>query len=285
MTRALLYTLCLWLTGCGLLYKNKFEGPGVKIYSNQDVQFVQDVGHKSLRICHEYQRLFNLSSKDIGTIRIILSGNSQSKDQSESTLGFYMGEFNYINIGTNVENVRKEPLLSEVLLHEIAHHFLITDYPDIVNKAWLNEGLAGVFEVTQFEDWNFEYPLFNPVLYEIVRSKNRDGAFKAILTLDWSDFHRQGTKEDNYAVAWSIAYYMIQNAFDRSLPLGDRIKMLYCLDNDELIKYEKEWQSYLRLFNEDKFLMDYAIDSMHYPLTASWAVREIARLREKVNKN
>jgi len=196
-----------------------------------------------------------------------------------------MGAFNYVNIATNEEGVCKEPLLSQVLLHEIGHHFLVTDYPHITDRVWLNEGLAGILEMAQFEDFHFEYPLFNPILFEIVdRHKSRSGLYKSVVTSDWDDFHKKDTKELNYAVAWSIVYYMLEYVLDRDMSLGDRIKALYTLDVDGLMKHEKGWQSFLRIFNEDKFLMDLAVDPTHHPLTAHWAVRELSRLRDKTKK-
>jgi hypothetical protein len=234
---------CLWLIGCGLFYKNKYEAPGIRIYSNQDVQFIQSVGDKCSRIRYEYQSLFRLSSKDIGTMNIILSGNNQSNDLTIGTLGFYISEFNYINIATNSEKVRQEPLLTEVLSHEISHHFLMTDYPGIADKVWLNEGLAGALEVTQFEGWQFKYCLFNPVLFQVIQNKPKADLYKKVISLSWSEFHSNETKELNYATAWSIVYYILEYGFDSNILLGDRIKALYVLGTDELMKYESGWES------------------------------------------
>ena len=95
-----------------------------------------------------------------------------------------------------------------MLLHEIAHHFLVNELPGISGKCWLNEGLAGNLEVGVIEKDRAEFPLLNPVLLkiaqrEITENKNRP-LLAELMQSDWKDFHNEETREMNYALSWSL---------------------------------------------------------------------------------
>ena len=89
---------------------------------------------------------------------------------SPSVLGYYVPLLNYICIDTSPHWARSETMLQQILLHEVAHHFVVTEYPAASRQCWLNEGLAGNLEMSLFEGARFEYPLLNPPLFQLAQA-------------------------------------------------------------------------------------------------------------------
>lgn len=256
--------LCLllllpWTIGCSLIYDHNVKGHGFIIHSNQDAKFVKMAATQISQIRQAYQQLFNLSSEELGTLTFYLKGTSTDDSQKADLLGYYVPFFEHIVIDTSIKRIREEPQLAVVLLHEISHHFIITDCPEANTRPWLNEGLAGVLETTLFQGWHFEYMLFNPVLFDWVRKPENNVVpddFKQALIANWSAFHNTERKIRNYAVSWSMCWYLLVHYLDQNLSLSERIKILYALEPDDIAKLAEGWHKFVMEFNENKYLVD-----------------------------
>lgn len=260
MKYAALLFLLFCCTGCSLFYDHNIKGHGFVIHSNQDAELTKMVKDKTTLIRHGYQQLFNLSNEELGTFSIFLRGGDSERIH---LLGYYVPVLDWIVIYTDVELVREEGQLTTILLHEIAHHFLVTDHPEISNIPWLNEGLAGVFEMSLFMGWHFEFQTFNPTLFDWVRREEHKVVpedMVRILTSDWSCFHKSEQKDRNYAVSWSVCWYLLNVYLDQDKPLGERIKIMYSLDPSELVKLAEGWHKFVMEFDEDEYLIDLVLN-------------------------
>lgn len=285
-TLFILALLCC-LTGCSLLYERTHEGLGFTIYSDQPEKVTNTVGQHIRLIRHAYQTLFNLSNHELPHLRLFLKGNGLDQERLEpgGTLGCYLKFFDWIIVNGQYPDVMDQ--IETVLLHELAHFFATTDYSEISERCWLNEGLAGVLECTLYERWHFEYMLFNPFLFESLCQHEwiTIENFEKTLKADWEQFNRPGDKSRHYAIAWSIAYYLLSSHLNQTKPLGERIKILYSLEEEEILKLAHAWKLYFTDYDSDKWLAELAKDpSPQRRLLRRWASDsiELRELKKKI---
>ena len=283
----LLLLAWLGLPGCGLFYKNSYEGPNFNLYSDRKPEFLAQVGAKVARIYEGYESLFGLSPDCLGTTTIILRGDDSDVvdyGYAPSLLGYYIPLFNYISIDTACVWTLEDKMLEQILLHEVSHHFIATEYSGASKECWLNEGLAGALEVTAFDEDSFEHPLLNPLLYQLARrvaySEPDVLNLKEFLALSWGQFHDKATKERNYALAWSVVYFLLAMHLPQDKPLGERIEELYHMDRAAIAALEKPWTAFLRGFDITRALVALAHDpTAERQLTSRWATTQVGNLK------
>ena len=279
--------LAFSLTGCSLVYRHSYLGPSFAIYSDRSPEFLSQVGKKVTRIYQGYERLFGLSETRLGFSTIVLQGTDSTVldyGYSPTLLGYYVPFFNYISVDTASVSTQSEEMLDQVLLHEIAHHFIATEFPRASQECWLNEGLAGGLEVTLFKEDHFEHPLFNPILFQIAQrtaySSPDSVSLKRLLDMSWSEFHRNEDKERNYALAWSMVYFLLERSLPVGVPLGKRLEALYTMDRAQIPALQSSWVSFLRGFDMAHHLLNFArSDAPERCLTSLWATRQLGSLR------
>ena len=160
-TRAAVAVLVSTVSGCSLIYDNRCSGDGFVVYSDRSPQFVAQVGKEVQLITDGFSRVFDMPRKDLGSLTIVLHGmDSNVVDYSHSPdlLGYYIPVINYISIDTSPIWSESDDLIGQVLLHEVAHHFIISLYSKASDECWLNEGLAGAFETTLYDQERMECP-------------------------------------------------------------------------------------------------------------------------------
>lgn len=277
----------LGLPGCALIYKNSYEGPSFRLYSDRKPEFLAQVGVKVARIYEGYEALFGLAANRLGTTTIVLRGDDSDVidyGYAPSLLGYYIPLFNYISIDTACAWTLGDEMLEQILLHEVSHHFIVTEYSGASQECWLNEGLAGALEVSAFDEDSFEHPLFNPLLYQLARriaySDPEVLDLKEFLALSWGQFHDKSTKERNYALAWSIVYFLLEMHLPREKPLGQRIEEIYNMDRTAIAALERPWIAFLRGFDLTRALVELARDpSPERRLTSRWATSQVGNLK------
>jgi hypothetical protein len=283
------------VSGCGMLYENSFDGPSFTLYSDRNPEYLSQVGVKVERIYEGFQDVFHLSKRDLGNTTIVLEGDDSNVidyGYSPSLLGYYIPLFNFISVDTACAWAQGEAMLEQILLHEVSHHFIVTEFPAASQECWLNEGLAGALEVSLFDRSKFECALLNPLLFQVAQraahSSPKEIELSKFLELSWSEFHDQESKERNYALAWSIVYYLLERQMDRSRPIGDRIQELYRLDRKVIAELEPGWIAFLRGFDLAGSLLRLSRlseeDALPWPgalgkLTARWAVEQMGTVR------
>lgn len=294
MTLTRLSRVCAWalltsLPGCGLFYENSYEGESFTIYSDRSDTFVSRVGQDVEKIYGGYEQLFGVESRDLGRTKIILEGDGtevaeDEDDSSSNVLGYYVPLLNYISVDTTRRWARSEVMLQQVLLHEIAHHFIVTEHPGASRQCWLNEGLAGTLEVTLFEQDHFEYPLFNMPLFLLAQRAARENpklSLNNFVSMNWHEFHDSEEKEIHYALAWSVVYFILEHHLPHQQSLGDRFESLYDMaEGADLAQLETDWRQFLIGFDSAGYLLQLASrQESRDRLTSRWAVVQLGASR------
>ena len=273
-------------SGCGLFSKNHLRGPEFTLHSDRSPEFLARVAEKTARIYRGFEELFELSPDRLGRTAIVLEGEETDiidQRYAPDILGYYIPLLNYISIDT-APCSQDDAMLEQVLLHEVAHHFIVTEWPPASGECWLNEGLAGALEVTVFEGARFEHPLVNPVLYQLAReeafARNGKVSLGDLIEMSWSRFHRREDKERNYALAWSAVYFLLERHLPRGQPLGKRIEALYGMNRDAIARLEPEWIAFVRGFDVTGHLVAMSRNvASEYSLSAIWATKQLGTLR------
>ncbi|MCH2375340.1 MAG: hypothetical protein MK538_14215 [Planctomycetes bacterium] len=281
---SVLSTLC---SGCGTFRLNQYAGPGFVIYSDRNAQFVATIGKKVDLISDAYTELFQVSRHDMGFMTIVLEGeesNVVDYGYSPDVLGYYVPVVHYLSVDTNPIWPEGEGLLEQILFHEVAHHYIVSLYPKASDTCWLNEGLAGVLEVSLHRDRHFEYPLFHPVLFsvsqQIAYSNQEFPDLEKLVGMTWTQFHGAQTKEKHYALSWSIVYFILEHHFSRDVPLAQRVEWLCKMTDDEIVALEQPWLRFLRGFDSTNHLLELgASTAPDQRLSSTWALNKLGTIR------
>jgi len=249
-----------------VFYKHRASSTSFTIYTNHSEDFLRVATRKVARIYEGFSDLFELPLDSVPRSSILLEGDDSGvidHRHEPDVLGYYVSFLNLIAIDEAPCGSGDE-LLDQVLLHEVAHHFIATEWSRAGSECWLNEGLAGALEMGLFDDEGFEHPLFNPVLYLIARhaayTAESEASLESVLSKSWSEFHRKSDKERNYALAWSAVYFLLEQHLPKELSLGKRIEMLYTMDRKRIASLQGPWTAFLRGFDMEGRLLDWAHD-------------------------
>lgn len=275
------------LVGCGLFYRESYRGRNFVLYSDHSRETTDEIGAKVEQIYDSYLFLFEVDENELDRTTILLEGEESAVldyNYSPNLLGYYIPLLNLISIDTDALRTHRPGSLEQVLLHELAHHFIVTEYPQASQECWLNEGLAGNLEVSLLDGDHREFPLLNPVLLELARrsvvSAEEPVTLKELLGLNWNQFHRSDSKEKYYSLAWSIVYFVLRHVLPHDVPLGKRIECLYRMDREVIVRLESRWTAFLRSFDLTEFLAQLA--QYREPdgrLSSRWAIRLMGELR------
>ena len=279
--------LCLVSCGCGLAYKNRLSRDGFIVYTNDGQGFLEKTGDQIETIYDSLAEVFEIPKPFPWTTRIFLDGQAEGVldySYNPDLLGYYVPFLRMIRIDSRAAASNLVSDLDQVLLHEIAHHFLVNELPGISGKCWLNEGLAGNLEVGVIEKDRAEFPLLNPVLLkiaqrEITENKNRP-LLAELLQSDWKDFHNEETREMNYALSWAIVYHLLSSEFPATLSLKERINRIHLMDKTEISALEMGWRKNilgLDLVAELSRLARLAVPEKK--MTSAWAIKELCKVR------
>lgn len=278
---------CCACCGCGLAYRNRLDGDGFVVYSNDGPAFLEKTGSRIERIYDSLSEVFEISRPFPWTTRIFLEGQAEDLldySYAPDLLGYYVPFLQMIHIDTRATATNHASDLDQVLLHEISHHFLVSELPGISSRCWLNEGLAGNLEVGIIGKDRAEFPLLNPILLRIARREINENPDKnllaGLLKNGWKDFHNEKTREMNYALSWALVYYLLSETFPPELPLGSRIKRIHALDEAEITSLEKNWRKKILELDPVRELSRLACnDKRSKRLSALWATAELGKTR------
>ena len=288
LARRIVFVVLLWpLAGCSLLYEHSARGDAFVVHTDRSAEFLETTRDRIARIYETFSELLKVPTSRLGTTTILLTGDdTEVRDHLSrpDLLGYYVPLFNWIEIETQTELTRSEEGLHQVLCHEISHHFLAVSFDDVVSECWLNEGLAGNLEMTLTDEDGAEFPLLNPILLQLTRrhlfERPRQVFLPDLVHNDWSEFHDATTQERNYALSWSLVYFILEEVLDRRLPLGERIRQLVALDRDQLLRLESPWRHYFEQFSLVDTLARLArSDATDSRLTAEWALEQLGKVR------
>ena len=284
---ALIILACSLCCSCRLAYKNSISGDGFVAYSNDGPAFLEKTGTQIENIYTSLAELFEIPRPFPWTTRIFLNGQSEDLldySYAPDLLGYYIPFLQAIHIDTRATTTNHSSDLDQVLLHEISHHFLVSELAGISSRCWLNEGLAGNLEVGIITEDRAEFPLLNPILLRIARREittNPDrNLIPELLKSDWKDFHNENTRERNYALSWALVYFLLTETHPSEMALGKRIRRIHSLENTEIISLEDRWREKILELESSRELYKLATDSRpSRRLSALWAIEELGKTR------
>jgi len=154
-------------------------------------------------------------------VRILYAEDSLSRENIYTgdlrQEGFYLPILDLIQLSPRRPRGEEDDLT--VILHEMAHHFLISAFPDTSSAYWLNEGLACCLEISFFDpDGSLRTPLFNQALHQHARRLlRRDGRktfenrVSELIDASWFEFHNDDAENSNYAYSWSFYWHLLES--------------------------------------------------------------------------
>ena len=285
--RAFCLLLLTTLTsGCSVFYERGYWDDDFTIYSNRKQELVDEVGRDTERLFEIYETLLNTCAEDHLTIVLRGDGTKITEGKGGTTLGYYMPYWDYICVDTSHRGVTNKDgemdyvAMRTILVHELAHYFILSKYPGIQKKTWLNEGLAGIFESLLFDDERAELPYLHPLLFSVAWLDIRYDTAESIAELTsmtWGEFHNE-RKDKHYALAWSLCWYLLVVQQQGHLTISDRVEAMMRMEPEDFVAIQGDWESTIFSFDLEKNL-EILSEISWLRLTSEWALRELEILR------
>ena len=278
------------ISGCSLFYSNSYHHEHFTIYSNRDQDVTDCVGMDAERLFEIFEYFFDVQMEKHLTISLKGSGTKAAKDRVDTLMGYYLPYWHFISIDTTNGAVFKDgevdrSVVRYILAHEMAHYFILSKFPEVQNKSWLNEGLAGVFEVVLFDDEHAELPYLNPTLfYTTLHTFFNDidevPSLAELTEMSWGEFHKTGAKSKHYALAWSLCMYLIVIELPREMTFSEKIEAIIEMEPEDFAAMHDDWLRFFITFDVRKLLRHLA-ESTDLDLTPAWAQKELDLLEAK----
>jgi hypothetical protein len=263
------------LSGCSLFYEHHLEYDEFSLYGDQSRATLERTGDTIERVFAAYRELFPSLSKRVHGARVLYAEDSLSQERIFTgelrQEGFYLPAFDLIHLSPRRPRGDADDL--SVILHEMAHHFLISGYPSTSSRYWLNEGLACCLEVSFFDDdGRLRTPYFHSTLYGQARRLLREEGEEAfrreldqLLEASWFRFHHSDDKNRNYALSWGLFWQILE---EREGSLDERVREIVALDAAEvraavdalIVSLEEGADRHLARLAEDPALRGWCLD-------------------------
>ena len=252
--------LCLLWTGCGLIYENRYDTEHVTSYSNRNMDYLKEKSDFSEQVYRFYEVLFN---EEPGHVTMLYDGED-GEEASADVLGYYLSPFKIVKIFStsmapkmpeDEELIQKwldekeekaEELLHKVILHELAHHFLVNKYPGLADRCWLNEGLAGLVEEGEIGIEKATFTFWNSSLILVAKAaKKRGYDIMGVLDMSWSEFHDDNERSADYAAGYIICYYIVTQWLPEEIRFDHKVDIIHGMGEDVVASLEDEIYAFL----------------------------------------
>lgn len=233
--------LLLPLVGCSLFYRNSLDYEDFSLHGDEDEAVLREKGETVQAVFDAYRVLFPSFEEKVRGARVLYEEDALSRQRIYTSdlrrEGYYLPMLDLVHLSPR--RPRGDIDDRTVILHEVAHHFLISAYPQTSSQYWLNEGFACALEVSFFdEDGTLRTPLFHPELFSqasrVLRERGEE-AFRAELTdllgASWFRFHHSEGKERHYAYSWSLFWHLVR---EESGSLEERLLRVMAIEPSTL---------------------------------------------------
>lgn len=217
----LLVGVALSTCGCANFYSHRISTQDYTLYGDESLQQLQTTGDQLTRVIHAYRELFPSHAADIPRPRVIYSEDSLVQRRIYTAdlhqEGYYLPLFRLIGLTPRLPPEERRDGQT-VILHELAHHFLISAYPETGDVYWLNEGIACMLELGFFDEHGkLVLPGYHPWLHlqaQQALSNQGPAGLRAelheLLDSSWFRFHHGRHKTRNYALSWALTYRLME---------------------------------------------------------------------------
>ena len=153
---------------------------------------------------------------DIGVIRIFATQEEYQAYVPKNyawTSGMWMPHKGELVINPTRQNHgRTSSRLLPAIYHEALHQYLYSAFDHITPSPWFNEGHASLFESIRLNEQKehrfMEADHYLHTLQNMARHDTLD--ISRLISLSYKDFYapEPGQRQQNYAMAWGLAYYL-----------------------------------------------------------------------------
>src|SRR5262245_22071763 len=185
-----------------------------------------------------YERMFQIDAKSLPHLEVVDLVPAGEVRVGEEDPGRYEGRASRITLQETPDD--------ELLLHELAHHFIraIEDHP----RPWVNEGLAvylGWSAVGYDRIVPGELPLHHVVEIQALVREGKVLPLRDLLRLEPADFYVSDARARGqlYTQAWALTYYLVhEKLIDQ--PFGLQVRALLHMGDDDIIASQREFRQY-----------------------------------------
>lgn len=233
--------LAALIPGCTLYYRHRLQYEDFSLYGNQPRPTLERTGGTIQQVFDAYRELFPSIEDRVDGARVCYEEDALSQERIFTgelrQEGFYLPWLDLIHLSPRRPRGDADDL--SVILHEMAHHFLISGYRSTSSRYWLNEGLACSLEVSFFDgDGELLTPYFHLGLYGQARRLLREQgeeAFRSeiegLLGASWFRFHHSDEKNRHYAYSWGLFWQLLRT---RTGTLDERVREIVELPESEV---------------------------------------------------
>ena len=268
------------LSGCGLFYAHTLSYDDFSLYGNQPRVTLKRTGDTIQEVFDAYRILFPDFEREVRGARILYEEDSLSQERIFTgdlrQEGFYLPFLDLVSLSPRRPRGDADDL--SVILHEMAHHFLISAHPKTSSQYWLNEGFACCLEVSFFDDLgDLQTPLFHTTLFSQARRLlRREGEAKfrneltALVGASWFHFHRSDGRNHNYAYSWTLYWHLLRQ---QEGTVEERVEKILALSEDEILGAVDGAIEALRQSADD-----YLLELSRVPAYRGWSLEQWAEL-------
>lgn len=223
MRRVFVLAILLLGVGCSSFYEHSIQTDRYSLYGNHDLERLRNTGEFLDESIRAFRLLFPERQSQVPPPRVIYDEDELSRlrifTPEVRQEGYYFPWFQLIHLSPREYSSDQGGFgqSQRVILHELAHHFILNAYPKSSSRYWLNEGLACALE-TSFMDAEAEFvaPLYHSWLHQQAHRRLRDQGPEQVgrdlLELihgNWFHFHSGNDKVYHYAISWALTYHLM----------------------------------------------------------------------------
>ncbi|MGE3165506.1 MAG: hypothetical protein AB7O52_11415 [Planctomycetota bacterium] len=209
--------------GCSSFYEHSIRTDRYSLYGNDDVEQLQSTGEFLDRGLTGFRKLFPERQDRVPAPRVIYSEDDLARRHIFTSEvrqeGYYFPWFQLIHLSPRDYSAEPRGIgqAQRVILHELAHHFLLNAFPRSGSMYWLNEGLACALETSFFgDDDALIVPLYHSWLHQQAHQRLLESGperlgqdLLRLVRGNWFHFHRADDKVYHYSISWAFTYYLL----------------------------------------------------------------------------
>ncbi|MEW6744235.1 MAG: hypothetical protein AB1486_15895 [Planctomycetota bacterium] len=241
-SRATAVLLSILGFGCAPWEHSLTRAPFI-IHTNGEAGRLPPIAARAAFICGVYEDLFGLQTAALGPLEIIDTVPAGEVRVGTLDPGSYEGRSRRI--------VLRDTPDDELLLHEIAHHFIRGLRER--TAPWINEGLAVYLAwsaVGEEEIAPGGLPIHHVQEVVELAACRRLRPLSVLTGLRPADFYTEVEEQRtrNYSEAWAAVYFLVEEALPRE-PMPRRLRSLLAMTPSQVAALEERYERFWRKFD------------------------------------
>lgn len=233
--------LCLSGACLGTPPESVIDNHSYKIRSRNSHLVADKTADTVDRILAHYHSIFQVQAQDLPSLTIELGDLSEEYKAGDHP-ALYQSSTGRIRF------LRKPDTM--LLLHEIAHHFIVTYLGDI--PVWLNEGVATYLGWSAIDADHLalgEIPVTHFRTLRMLCRSEKLMPLKEFLILGSSAFYEKSKSADHYSQAWGFVFFLLHGKMSRNQSFRESLDRIQSMSFDELVALEPDFHFFCRNFS------------------------------------